>query len=146
MNISDRGIALIKAFEGERLTAYPDPATGGAPWTIGVGHTGPEVKKGMVISAAQSSAYLRADLARFEKSVAQLAPVTTQHQFDALVSLAFNIGAGNLRASTLLKLHNAREYAKAQAQFIRWNKANKKVMLGLTRRREAEAALYGSAS
>ncbi len=138
------GRALIKSFEGERLTAYADPATGGDPWTIGVGHTGPEVKRGLKITSAQSDAYLAADLARFEKAVNRLAPNTTQNQFDALVSFAFNVGERNLETSTLRRLHNAGDYAGAQAQFARWNKAAGKVMAGLTRRRAAEAALYGA--
>lgn len=142
--ISARGIALIKDFEGERLTAYPDPATGGDPWTIGVGHTGKEVKPGMKITADQSETYLRNDLKRFEAAVNGLAPTTTQSQFDALVSFAFNLGEGNLRSSTLLKMHNRADYRGAKEQFIRWNKAAGRVMAGLTRRRAAEAALYAS--
>lgn len=141
---SATGRALIKSFEGERLKAYPDPATGADPWTIGVGHTGPEVKPGMTITAAQSDAYLVADLARFERAVNKLAPETTQGQFDAMVSLAFNVGEGNLAKSTLLKLHNAGNNAGAAAEFSKWNKAAGRVMNGLTRRRAAEAELYRS--
>jgi len=140
---SERGKSLIRDFEGERLTAYPDPATGGEPWTIGVGHTG-GVKRGDTITKAQSDAFLSADLKRFENAVNRLAPKTTQNQFDALVSFAFNLGEGNLSSSTLLKMHNAGDYAGAAKQFVRWNKAAGKVMAGLTRRREAEAALYAS--
>lgn len=142
---SDRGKALIREFEGERLTAYPDPATGGEPWTIGVGHTG-GVKRGDTITKAQSDAFLTADLKRFENAVNRLAPKTTQSQFDAMVSLAFNVGEGNLSSSTLLKLHNAGDYAGAKGQFAKWRMAAGKVLPGLVRRREAEAALYGSAS
>ena len=68
---------------------------------------------------------------------------TTAHQFAALVSLAYNIGLENLRHSTLLRLHLEGDYAGAQAQFIRWNKAAGKIMAGLTRRRNAEALVYG---
>lgn len=146
MNISDKGIALITEFEGERLRAYPDPATGGDPWTIGVGHTGPGVKPGMVITGAHSKAYLHHDLARFEKAVTVglSGKPTTQNQFDAMVSLCFNVGPANFLNSTLLRKHLTRDYAGAKAEFAKWNKANKKVMAGLTRRRAAEAALYGS--
>ena len=140
---SRRGKDLIREFEGERLTAYPDPATGGEPWTIGVGHTG-GVKRGDTITKPQSDAFLTADLKRFEEAVRNLCPTTTQNQFDALVSFAFNLGEGNLRDSTLRKLHNAGDYAGAAKQFIRWNRAAGKVMAGLTRRREAEAVLYAS--
>lgn len=142
--INDAGLKLIKDAEGLRLAAYPDPGTGGDPWTIGYGHTGPEVKKGMVISSGQADAYLKADVARFEQAVAQLCPVTTDNQFSALVSFAFNLGPENLRTSTLRRLHNEGDYAGAQAQFGRWNKAAGRVLPGLTKRRAAEAALYGA--
>lgn len=141
--ISPKGVALIKEFEGLRLKAYPDPATGGAPWTIGVGHTG-GVKPGDVITEAKADEFLRADLERFEGAVNKLFPVTTQNQFDALVSLCFNVGEGNLSSSTLRTLHNHGQYEAAQAQFKRWNRAAGKEMAGLTRRRSAEALLYGS--
>lgn len=144
MKTGEPGVALIKSFEGLSLNAYPDPATGGEPVTIGYGHTG-GVKMGQTITEAQADAYLRADLDRFEDAVSRLAPVTTQNQFDALVSFTFNLGEGNLSSSTLLKKHNAGDYAGAKAEFVRWNKANGKVMAGLTRRREAEADLYGKA-
>lgn len=143
--ISDKGVALIKEFEGLRLKAYPDPATNGDPWTIGVGHTGPNVRPGLVITEAQADDFLRKDVGRFEKAVNRLAPITTQDQFDALVSLAFNVGEGNLASSTLLRMHNAGNYDGASNQFARWNKAAGKVMTGLTRRRAAEAKLYRGA-
>lgn len=139
---SPAGRKLIRSFEGERLTAYPDPATGGDPWTIGVGHTGPEVKRGLKITEAQSAAYLIADLARFEAAVSVAAPVTTQAQFDAMVSLAFNIGSSAFAKSTLVKRHNAGDHEGAARQFVAWNRAAGKVMAGLTRRREAEARMY----
>jgi lysozyme len=139
--ISDRGIALIQEFEGERLEAYPDPGTGGEPWTIGVGHTG-GVKPGDRITREQSEAFLRKDLERFEAAVNRLAPKATQGQHDALVALAFNIGEGALAGSTLLKLHNAGDYGAAARQFGRWVNAGGKPMKGLIRRRDAEAALY----
>ncbi len=146
MKTGENGISLIVEFEGEELAAYPDPATGGDPWTIGVGHTGPEVHRGMTITGAQSKAYLHNDLAKFERAVTTDIGTTptTQNQFDAMVSLCFNIGPTNLHSSTLLRKHKAQDYAGAQAEFKRWNKANKKVMAGLTRRRAAEAELYGS--
>lgn len=140
---SATGHNLIRDFEGERLTAYPDPGTGGDPWTIGVGHTGTDVHKGLTITKERSDQLLSEDLARFEAGVNKLAPKTTQAQFDALVSFSFNVGLGNLTGSTLLKKHNAGDYAGAQAEFAKWNKAAGKVMPGLTRRRAAEAVLYG---
>ena len=135
---------LVRSFEGEELRVYPDPATGAAPYTAGVGHTGPDVKRGMVVTKAMSDDWLRSDLARFGSGVTALigSHKTTQGQFDALVSFAFNLGLGNLATSTLIKKHNAGDYAGAALEFAKWNKANKKVMAGLTRRRAAEAAMY----
>ena len=142
--IGKAGIDLIKQFEGLSLKAYPDPATGAEPWTIGIGHTG-GVRPGDVITEARAEQLLRQDLGRFEMAVRKLCPITTQNQFDALVSLAFNIGEGNLKDSTLRRLHNEGNYVAAAGQFERWNRANGKVMAGLTRRRAAEAALYRKA-
>ena len=143
MKLSNKGIDLIKSFEGYKSKAYPDPATGGEPFTIGYGHTGKDVKPGMVITAEQAEKMLRDDVAKFESGVAKLltAP-TSQHQFDAMVSLAYNIGLGNFGKSTLLKKHNAKCYQCAAGQFPVWNRAAGKVMNGLTRRRNAERALY----
>jgi GH24 family phage-related lysozyme (muramidase) len=126
------------------LKAYPDPATGGEPITIGYGHTQPGLKLGVVWTQAQADAALEADLARFARGVwnAIGEKETTQNRFDALVSFAFNVGLGNLLSSTLLRKHVAGDYAGAADQFIRWNKAAGKVLNGLTRRREAEAKLY----
>ncbi|MBB4837307.1 GH24 family phage-related lysozyme (muramidase) [Sphingomonas kyeonggiensis] len=143
--------AIIKGFEGcekrqpnGSFLAYPDPATGGAPWTIGWGSTGPDIKRGTVWSQAQCDARFERDLVAFAAQIAALlgtAP-TDADQFDAMVSLAYNIGVDNFRSSTLLRLHRAGDHTGAAAQFARWNKANGKVMAGLTRRRTAEAAAY----
>lgn len=126
------------------MKAYPDPATGGEPITIGYGHTQPGLKLGVVWTQAQADAALEADLARFARGVwnAIGEKETTQNRFDALVSFAFNVGLGNLLSSTLLRKHVAGDYAGAADQFIRWNRAAGKVLNGLTRRREAEAKLY----
>jgi lysozyme len=144
MKLSQRGIDLIKQFEGYSSKAYPDPATGGAPWTIGYGTT-KGVKPGMVITAQQAEKMLRDDVAKFESGVSSLitAP-TTQGQFDAMVSLAYNIGLGNFGKSTLLKKHNSRCYTCAADQFRVWNRANGKVMNGLTKRRADERQVYMS--
>lgn len=143
--ISQAGLDLIKQFEGLRLKAYPDPATGAEPWTIGVGHTG-GVRPGDVITEARADELLRQDVGRFEAAVNKLCPVTTQSQFDALVSFAFNVGDGNLKDSTLRRMHNEGNYTGAAGQFARWDKANGKQMAGLARRRAAEAALYRRAA
>jgi len=146
---SAKGRALIRQFEGLELKAYPDPGSGGDPWTIGVGTTvypnGVKVKKGDTITDAQANEYLAHDLQKFEASVNKLTGgVTTQGQFDALVSFCYNVGRENLKTSTLLRLHNEGNYAGAKGQFGRWNKAAGKVLAGLTKRRAAEAELYSS--
>lgn len=140
MNISANGVKLIQQFEGLRLKAYQDAV---GVWTIGYGHTGPDVTPGLVISQAQADALLARDLSRFEAGVTRLALVPlNQNQFDALVSFSYNLGLGSLQNSTLLRLLNQRDYAGAAAQFPRWNKAGGKVLPGLTRRRAAEQALF----
>lgn len=145
------GIALIKRFEGcaRRLPgglfeAYPDPGTGGAPWTIGWGATGPGIGPGTVWTQAQCDARLEADLARYGAEVAAaLGEVpTTQSQFDALVSFHYNTGA--IARATLTVRHRAGDFAGAAEEFARWNRADGRVMPGLVRRRAAEAALYRS--
>ena len=142
--VSQAGVDLIHSFESCKLTAYPDPGSvDGKPWTIGWGSTGPGIAKGVVWTQAQADERFAADLARFEKAVALMAPVTTRNQFDALVSFAYNVGLAALNDSTLLRLHNKGDYAGAKDQFARWNKNDGKVMNGLTRRRAAEAAMYG---
>ena len=145
MKCSDAGLALIKEFEGCVLTAYPDPATGGDPWTIGVGHTGPEVVPGLTITEEKAMDYLREDVDDAEWCVSKwvLVPIT-QGQFDALVSFAFNLGCLALRNSTLLRKLNAGDDDGAASEFLRWNKANGQVMAGLTRRREAEMKLFNA--
>lgn len=133
----------IAEWEGCRLIAYRDPV---GIWTIGVGHTGPvdgePVGPGMRISAEKADQLLSQDLARFEEAVERLTQTTTQAQFDALVSFAFNLGEGALERSTLRKLHNAGRYADAAYEFGRWNKAGGKVLTGLTRRRQGERRIY----
>lgn len=156
MKASKDAVLLIKHFEECRLKAYPDPGSAdGRPWSIGYGHTGKEVTKGLVWTQAQADAALRADLARFERDVEFLVKVPlTQRQFDALVVFAYNCGsdidsdddAEGLGDSTLLRLLNAGDYESASKQFARWNKNNGHVMRGLVRRRAAEYALFLGAS
>jgi len=151
MKVSKDGADLIKAFEGLArkrkdglIEAYPDPASGGDPWTIGWGSTGPDIRRGTVWTQRQADERFAGHLSAFARKVETLlgnAP-TAQHQFDALVSFAYNLGTGNLAKSTLLKKHKAGDFRGAAAEFVRWNRAGGKVMRGLTRRREAEARLY----
>lgn len=140
--IGPRGLALIKGFEGLRLAAYLCPAK---VWTIGYGSTGSHVKPGMVISEAEADGLLRRDLDRFEQAVDNAAPGASQAQFDAMVSLAFNIGVGAFLRSSVLRLHKAGDFRRAAEAFGMWNKAGGRVLPGLTRRRAAEAALYREA-
>jgi lysozyme len=151
MKTSAAGIDLIKTFEGlaklrpdGRIEAYPDPGSGGDPWTIGYGTTGPDIHKGLIWTRQQCEDRLVYDLRIFEQGVDKMAgDHGGQSRFDALVCFAYNVGLEALRRSTLLRLHNEGDYAGAQSQFKRWNRANGKVMRGLTRRRAAEAKLYG---
>lgn len=147
MQTSPEGIVLIKGFEACRLTAYPDPGTGGAPWTIGYGWTlpvdGKPVRPGMTIDQATADRLLKAGLVSYESDVLKLVKVKlTQNQFDALVSFAYNVGSRALSTSTLLKKLNAGDIKGAADEFLRWNKSGGKVLNGLTRRREAERALF----
>lgn len=147
MRISDNGLAVIKNFESCKLEAYPDPGTGGAPWTIGWGHTGRDVKPGMKWTQKQADDALLADLARFENGVSSLVTIDLkQGQFDALVSFAYNVGLTALQNSTLLEMVNNKRFDQALAQFARWNKSGGRVMKGLIRRRAAESWLWRDAS
>ena len=147
MRISQRGVDVIKRHEGLRLQAYRD-AVGVV--TIGYGHTR-SARIGQVISPGDAEALLRADLDGFELGVARLVtrPID-QSQFDALVSFAFNVGldidadrrAEGLGDSTLLALVNAGRDLDAAIEFPKWNKAGGRPLLGLTRRRLAEAQLF----
>jgi lysozyme len=142
--VSQAGVDLVKEFEGCRTAAYPDPASGGDPWTIGYGATGAGIARGTNWTLQQCEARLHEDLNRFAAGVSAAIGdhPTSQNEFDATVSLAFNIGLQNFKSSTLLRLHQAGDKDAAAGQFSRWNKAAGRVMAGLTRRREAEAALY----
>lgn len=145
MQVSPAGVALTRSMEGCALTAYPDPASGGAPFTCGFGHTGPDVKPGMTITQAQADAWLEYDLARAAQVVNSLVHVyLNQNQFDALCDFVLNVGAGNFRSSTLLRLLSAGNFAAAADQFARWTQAAGKTMPGLVKRRAAERALFVS--
>jgi len=146
MNVSPEGRRVLEYFEGRENAAYPDPATGGDPWTIGVGHTGPEVFKGMVWTDALIDKALSADLQKFEEGAQRLTGEIPQGQFDALVLFAFNVGLGNLLESTLLRKLRTGDAAGAAHEFERWDKAAGKSMKGLRRRRAAERELFNGAT
>lgn len=141
MRINDAGLALIKRAEGLRLDSYRCPA---GIATVGYGHTGPDVRIPMTITPGEAERMLHEDLARFENGVTNClcgAP-TNSNQFSAMVSLAYNIGLGNFATSTVLKRHKLGDYDMAANAFLLWNKAKKKVLPGLVRRREDERELY----
>lgn len=150
-HIGPAGIALIKQFEGLArirpdglVEAYPDPATGGDPWTIGWGATGPGIERGTVWTKQQCDERLASDLARYSEEVRLAlddAP-TSQAQFDALVSFHYNTGA--IGRATLTVKHKEGDYAGAAAEYSRWVYAGGIRLEGLVRRREAEHALYQS--
>lgn len=146
MRINEKGRNLIKSFEGLKLESYRCPA---GIWTIGHGST-TGVKPGMVITPGEAERLLDKDLERFERGVeAMLCGCdTSDDEYAALVSIAFNIGLANLATSTLLKRHKLGNKVGAANAFLMWNKARNprtgklQVLAGLNRRREAEAALY----
>jgi len=139
MQISQQGVELIKHFEGCRLEAYLCPA---GIWTIGYGHT-LDVKEGDRVDQEAAEAFLIEDLEEFEDHVQRLVEVDlSQDQFDALVSWTFNLGYGNLAASTLLAKLNDGLYDEVPEQIKRWTRAGGRVLEGLVKRRNAEAALW----
>lgn len=142
MNVGPRARSLIQSYEQCRLTAYL-PTPNDVP-TIGWGSTGPDIVLGMTWTQAECDARFAEDLARFAAGVETAlrdAP-TLPREFGAMVSLAYNIGLGAFRSSTLCRKHRAGDKAGAAAQFARWNRQAGQVLAGLTRRRAAEAALY----
>lgn len=156
MNISEKGISIIKEFEGCKLKTYRCPA---GVLTIGYGHTGANVQTGMTITQEQAEKYLQTDLIVHCNNVSKLVKVPlNQNQFDALVCLEFNIGYGNFASSTLLKMLNAKDYKGAANRFLFENPNTntledkyrgcfvfdnkKKVVDGLIRRRKTEQELF----
>jgi len=157
MTISEAGIQLIKSFEGCHSSPYRCPA---ALWTIGYGHVlypdqarlkTPErasyalkPEHNRVWDADEIDALLQEDLQRFEAGVLRLCPAAADNDshFDAIVSFSFNVGLGNLQASTLRMKYNRGEFEGAADEFLKWRKSNGVVLAGLVRRREAERALF----
>jgi len=138
-------VSLVKKWEGCRLEAYPDPGSGGDPWTIGYGATGPGIKKGVRWTQAQADDRLALDVDRFLKGVRSvLKRPATDAQLGAMTSLAYNIGASAFAKSTLLRKFNAGDIGGAAAEFLRWNRAGGKVMKGLANRRADEREVFQS--
>ena len=145
MKVSDECIKMIKHHEGVRLKPYQDPI---GLWTVGVGHLIGDGKTLPIewfrtLTIDEVDELLKSDLRKFERGVLRLCPNhLTQSRFDALVSFAFNVGLGNLQASTLGQKHNRGDILGASQEFLRWNKAGGRVLRGLTIRRKDESNLY----
>ena len=151
--VSIAGRDLIKTFEGLArvrsdglVEAYPDPGTGGEPWTIGWGATGRDVRRGTVWTREQCEKRLIDDIERHAADVraalGDSLAATSQAQFDALASFHYNTGA--IHRATLTRKHKAGDFAAAAREFARWNRAGGRVLRGLVRRRAAEERLYRS--
>lgn len=139
MKISQSAKEKMKQFEGLRLKAYRCPA---GVWTIGYGHTA-GVKDGDVVSPSEANALFEQDIAGFEKQIAALGLTLNQHQYDAVVSFAYNVGIGNFSSSTLCrKIRKNPSDSTIPAEFKRWVYAGGKVLPGLTNRRKWEAGRY----
>ncbi|MDE9462434.1 lysozyme [Xenorhabdus bovienii] len=144
MEISENGINKIKSYEGLRLHAYPDPATGAEPWTIGYGHT-KGVKPEQVITEQQAEIFLHEDLIPIYAEIQRIVKVPlTQGQFDALCSFIFNLGIGNFIHSTLLKKLNLADYQGAAEEFLKWDRADGRVLADLRVRRVSEQKMFMS--
>jgi GH24 family phage-related lysozyme (muramidase) len=142
MNISQKGIDLIKSFEGLVLHAYK-PVSTERYFTIGYGHYGSDVKQNQTITQKQAEEYLKQDLQKFVYGVSQLVKVSlNQNQFDALVSFAYNCGVDALRTSDLLMKLNKGEFVGASKEFDRWVHSGKVVIQGLVNRRNKEKVLF----
>lgn len=137
-------IGLIKEFEGCRLTAYPDPATGGDPWTIGYGQTGDGIKKGVVWTQKQADDALAVAMVKYWQQAVNASPnlaKATPPRQAAIVDFCYNCGIGNYKKSSLIKDVIAENWHGASLNILKWDKAAGKVMKGLTRRRQAESKL-----
>lgn len=136
------GLSLTEQCEGCELHAYQDQV---GVWTIGYGHTGPDVVSGLSITQDQAAQLLAADIASAARCVNNAVAVQLmQDEFDALVDFVFNLGAGAFESSTLLRDLNAGDFTSAAAQFDVWDHAGGAVVAGLLRRRQAETALFQS--
>lgn len=141
MRIGENGLSLIKHYEGCKLKSYLCPA---GVWTIGYGHTG-MVMKGMEITQEQAVDMLKGDIARFESNINSLKLDLSQHQFDALVCIIFNIGFGNFKTSTLLKrVASCDTPENIKEAFMMWVKAKGITLSGLVKRRTSEAELFNT--
>ena len=138
--LSCHATTLVEPFEGDKHVAYQD---GNGIWTIGYGHTGAEVKAGLVWTEAQAIAALTHDLLRSENDIVRLVEVPlNQNQFDALTSFDYNVGPGHLAGSRALARLNCGDYPGAADALLLWDEIAGKPSPGLLKRREAERALF----
>lgn len=142
MKTSKNGLELIKRHEGCRLTAYKCPA---GVWTVGYGHTGADVVPGRTITPEQADELLRQDVRRAEETINREGLRLNQNQFDALVSFVYNVGSGNFRSSSLLKMLRVNpDSLNVRTELNKWCKAKGSTLPGLALRRKQEADLYFS--
>lgn len=141
MKLTSKGAKFIQEFEGLRLKAYRDQR---GVWTIGYGATGPSISARTTWTKEQADERFIQDAEEREMQLTKYLGTTptTQNQFDALMSLAYNIGMGALHGSTVLRKHLAEDYKGAADAFLSWNKVNGRVDPGLVRRRHEERDLY----
>ena len=140
MTPSENCLSLIKQSEGCKLNAYQDSV---GVWTIGYGCTGPDIIRGLTWTQDQAESELEYRVSKFGAKVIQLVTVPlNQNQFDALTDFCYNLGAGALESSTLLKLLNQGQYSAVPDELMKWVKAGGKVLPGLVARRQAEANLW----
>src|SRR3990167_2364264 len=145
MNISEVGLELIRKYEGCKLSAYADPGTGGAPWTIGFGHTGHDVYPGLHITQEQADEFLKMDIVWVEKCLSNSVKIEiTQNQYDALCSFVYNLGCAALGKSTLLAKLNAGDDEGAAQEFLKWTRANGRILAGLVARRKSEMEVFST--
>lgn len=136
-------LSITKNAENCKLTSYPDPGTGGAPWTIFWGHTGPEVHEGMTGTQDEADATLLRDMASSEAAVRAAVKIElSKDEFIALCDFVYNCGAGNFDHSTLLKLLNEGDVDNAALEFAKWDMGGGHVLGGLVKRRSAETAEF----
>ena len=142
---------LIKPFEGYArkmpdggCCAYPDPATGGDPWTIGYGSTGSDIRQHTVWTKEQAEDALQAHVRYFVSGLVKLSPrllSASPRRIAAVISWAYNLGLGNYRISTFKRRIDASDWSGAAEECLKWNKAAGRVIPGLTRRRQAESMM-----
>lgn len=142
MKPSHEAYAMIKLYEGKRLESYLDAA---GVWTIGYGQTGQHIGPGLRITDHEAEQWLKNHVEGTAEDIRDLVKVKlTQSQFDALVSLVYNIGIGAFSTSTMLRLINNNQMREAAGQFERWVYAGGKELPGLVSRRAAEERLFRS--